>query len=168
MTGLLHQENFFRDKAKTITPEEYLSFRRTASGGRTMSLFVEWAVNMDAEIPACVIEHPSVLVFRELAVEIVALCNDLFSSIKDIPFGEGSNLVVILLRQGFTLQEAVDKIGDMVCDRYEKWEEALRCLPKWGKGMDVRVRKLIQGYADMVWGNLYWRYVPKILYPLIR
>ncbi|KAF3161725.1 hypothetical protein TWF788_002416 [Orbilia oligospora] len=103
-------------------------------------------------------EHPSVKVFKELSVDIIALCNDILSSAKDIPYGEGSNMVVVLLKQGFTLQEAMDKAGEMVCQRYEKWEEALSELPTWDEEIDANVARLIQGYADVCWGNLDWSY----------
>ncbi|KAK6536828.1 hypothetical protein TWF281_001038 [Arthrobotrys megalospora] len=159
MIGLLHQDKLLRCDSKILSPDEYLSFRRKTSGVRTTVLFSEWAVNLSAKLPLCVVEHPSILVFRELSVDIIALCNDVLSSAKDIPNGEGSNMVVVLLKQGYNLQEAMDKTGDMVYARYQRWEEALQELPQWGGDIDANVTTLIQGYADVCWGNLEWRYV---------
>ncbi|KAF3231031.1 hypothetical protein TWF191_007753 [Orbilia oligospora] len=158
MIGLLYQDKLMGKRNTILTPDEYMFFRRKTSAVRTTLVFLEWAVNLDAKIPLHIMEHPSVKVFKELSVDIIALCNDILSSAKDIPYGEGSNMVVVLLKQGFTLQEAMDKAGEMVCQRYEKWEEALSELPTWDEEIDANVARLIQGYADVCWGNLDWSY----------
>ncbi|EGX47578.1 hypothetical protein AOL_s00083g86 [Orbilia oligospora ATCC 24927] len=144
MIGLLYQDKLMGKRNTILTPEEYMSFRRKTSGVRTVALFSEWAVNLNAKIPLYVMEHPSVKDFKELSDEIIALCNDIISSAKEI--------------QGFTLQEAMDKAGEMVFQTYEKWEEALRELPTWDEEIDANVARLIQGYADACWGNLDWSY----------
>ncbi|KAK6520854.1 hypothetical protein TWF506_001097 [Arthrobotrys conoides] len=158
MIGLLYQDKLLGKRNTALTPEEYLSFRRKTVGVRTTVLFAEWDVNLTAKIPPHIMDHPSVVVFKELSVDIISLCNDLLSSAKDIPYGEASNMVVVLLKQGFPLQEAMDKTGDMILERYKQWEQAVRELPKWGEEIDANVARLIQAYADVCWGNLYWSY----------
>jgi hypothetical protein len=58
---------------------------------------------------------------------------------------------------GLGAQEAFDCIGNMLNSRYERWEKAISEVPDWGEGVKKDVDKYIQGVADVVRANLYWR-----------
>ncbi|KAF3914354.1 hypothetical protein AA313_de0208954 [Arthrobotrys entomopaga] len=67
-------------------------------------------------------------------------------------------MVVVLMKQGYDIQEAIDNVSEMVFARYKEWEEKVNDLPKWGGEIDVGVAKLIQGYSDVLWGDLEWSF----------
>ncbi|KAF3288574.1 hypothetical protein TWF970_005637 [Orbilia oligospora] len=141
-------------KDRILTVDEYLAFRRPSSGmGPT------WSVTEANKIPCEVVEHPSVEIFRDLVIDIVSIANDIYSCPKDIPNGEGSNIISVLLRQGYSLQDAIDEAGKMVLDRYKIWEQAVRDLPSWGEEVDAVVLKLVQAYSNVCWGNMNWSFV---------
>ncbi|KAF3216768.1 hypothetical protein TWF106_008169 [Orbilia oligospora] len=158
MLGLLQQIKWLGYKDRVLTIDEYLAFRRPSSGVGPTCLFAEWSVTESNKIPCEVVEHPSVEIFRYLVMDIVAISNDIYSCPKDIPNGEGSSTVCILLKQGYSLQEAIDEAGKMVIDRYKMWEQAVRDLPSWGEEIDAVVLKLIQAYSDVCWGDTMWSF----------
>jgi hypothetical protein len=60
--------------------------------------------------------------------------------------------------RGLSAQEAFDYIGGMLGSRYERWEKAVREVPRWGNDVvDEHVVKYIRGVADAVRANLNWR-----------
>ncbi|KAK6540599.1 hypothetical protein TWF694_007994 [Orbilia ellipsospora] len=158
MTGLLRQIKLLGSGTQVITPDQYLPIRRRTSGMYTTLAFVEWSVNSVWKLPAHIIEHPSIVAFRKLTNEIVSLSNDILSFPKDLSVGESTNMVVVLMKQGYEIQEAIDNVSEMVFARYKEWEQKLRDLPKWGEEIDIGVAKLIQGYSDVLWGDLEWSF----------
>ncbi|KAF3162786.1 hypothetical protein TWF225_008062 [Orbilia oligospora] len=159
MLGLLQQIKWLGYKDRILTVDEYLAFRRPCSGVGPTCLFAEWSVTEANKIPCEVVEHPSVEIFRDLVIDIVSIANDIYSCPKDIPNGEGSNIISVLLRQGYSLQGAIDEAAKMVLDRYKIWEQAVRDLPSWGEEIDAVVLKLVQAYSDVCWGNMNWSFV---------
>ncbi|KAK6342986.1 hypothetical protein TWF718_008364 [Orbilia javanica] len=159
MLGLIQQIKWLGYKDRVLTVDEYLAFRRPSSGMGPTCVFAEWSVTEANEIPCEVVEHPSVEIFRDLVIDIVSIANDIYSCPKDIPNGEGSNLISVLLKQGYSLQEAIDEAGKMVLDRYKIWEQAVRDLPSWGKEIDEVVLKLVRAYSDVCWGNMNWSFI---------
>ncbi|KAF3150973.1 hypothetical protein TWF594_008191 [Orbilia oligospora] len=159
MLGLLQQIKWLGYKDRILTVDEYLAFRRPSSGMGPTCVFAEWSVTEANKIPCEVVEHPSVEIFRDLVIDIVSIANDIYSCPKDIPNGEGSNIISVLLRQGYSLQGAIDEAGKMVLDRYKIWEQAVRDLPSWGEEIDAVVLKLVQAYSDVCWGNMNWSFV---------
>lgn len=67
------------------------------------------------------------------------------------------NLVAVARMGGLGAQEAFDYIGSMLDSRYERWEKAIGELPNWGEEVNRNAQKYIQGVADVVRANLYWR-----------
>ncbi|GKU13338.1 unnamed protein product, partial [Fusarium langsethiae] len=82
--------------------------------------------------------------------------NDLCSYRKDLIQGEDNNVIFILKDQGLTEQQAVDEIGEMLCDCYRRWGTALADLPSWGEGIDRDVIKFVNGCRNIALGNLHW------------
>lgn len=67
------------------------------------------------------------------------------------------NMVAVARMSGLGAQEAFDYVGNMLESRYERWEEAIHAVPNWGGEINRDVEKYIQGVADVVRANLYWR-----------
>lgn len=58
---------------------------------------------------------------------------------------------------GLSAQEAFDKVGKLLEDRYWRWDRAEASVPSWGEEADVQVRKYIEGIKCVVRANLNWR-----------
>lgn len=86
--------------------------------------------------------------------------NDVCSYRKDLEDGGQNSIILVLKRAGLTDQEAMDRVGDMVEDCYQRWHEALDDLPPCD---DEKMRKDVMRYVDgcrnIALGNLHWRYV---------
>lgn len=68
------------------------------------------------------------------------------------------NMVAVARMSGLDAQEAFDYVGNMLDSRYERWEAAIREVPDWGEEIiNKNVEKYVQGVADVVRANLYWR-----------
>ena len=69
------------------------------------------------------------------------------------------------MKQGYSVQEAIDKVGDMLDECYRSWHEAEAALPSWGEKIDAQVKKVLELYWRMPMGALNWRYVLHITFP---
>jgi hypothetical protein len=74
-------------------------------------------------------------------------------------YGVEHNIVTRLRALGSSMQEAVDRVSEMLNDCYRRWYRALAELPVWGYKIDRQVLKLLDGYRDVAMGTLYWRCV---------
>lgn len=57
------------------------------------------------------------------------------------------------------MQEAIDKVGEMLDDCFVKWHKGKANIPSWGRTLDEHVLKLLDVYRDVALGTLYWRLV---------
>lgn len=71
--------------------------------------------------------------------------------------GVDHNHISLLMEQGSSMQEAVDKIGDMFHECYRRWYLALAELPVWGEAIDREALRFIDVCRDVALGNLHWR-----------
>lgn len=86
--------------------------------------------------------------------------NDVCSYRKDLEDGGQNSIILVLKRNGLTDQEAMDRVGDMVEDCYQRWHEALDNLPPCDdEEMRRDVMRYVEGCRNIALGNLHWRYV---------
>lgn len=86
--------------------------------------------------------------------------NDVCSYRKDLEEGGQNSIILVLKRSGLTDQEAMDRVGDMLEDCYQRWHEALDDLPSCDNEKTRReVLRYVEGCQNIVLGNLHWRYV---------
>lgn len=86
--------------------------------------------------------------------------NDVCSYRKDLEDGGQNSIILVLKRNGLTDQEAMDRVGDMVEDCYQRWHEALDNLPPCDDEETHRdVLRYVEGCQNIALGNLHWRYV---------
>ncbi len=74
--------------------------------------------------------------------------------------GGNHNLIALCREEGMTQQEAYNRAGELLKDRYRAWYIAQSELPQWGEEVDVQVQKYIKGCQDTILANMNWRYVP--------
>ncbi|KAI8243934.1 Presilphiperfolan-8-beta-ol synthase [Colletotrichum sp. SAR 10_96] len=84
--------------------------------------------------------------------------NDILSYRKDLEQGGEHNLILLLRAQGFSEQEAIDQIGDMILECYRSWYRALAELPVWGESVDKEVLRYIEACRTIALGNLHFTY----------
>lgn len=59
---------------------------------------------------------------------------------------------------GMLAQEAFDMVGELLEERYQRWNVVEGQVPSWGKEVDVQVQRYIEAIECVVNANLYWRY----------
>lgn len=62
-------------------------------------------------------------------------------------------------RQGLSTQQAMDAVGLMIGNCYQRWYRALANMPVWGEKIDREVLRFVGVCRDVALGNLHWRYV---------
>lgn len=56
------------------------------------------------------------------------------------------------------MQEAVDRIGEMLNNCYRRWYSALQKMEIWGEHIDKQVLAFIDACRNVALGNLHWRW----------
>jgi hypothetical protein len=65
---------------------------------------------------------------------------------------------VLMDRRGYTLQEAVDYVGELCRQCIERFEEQRHQLPSWGPELDADVEKYVLGLQHWIVGSLHWSF----------
>jgi hypothetical protein len=65
---------------------------------------------------------------------------------------------VLMDRRGYTLQEAVDYVGELCRQCIERFEEQRKQLPSWGPELDAAVDKYVMGLQHWIVGSLHWSF----------
>ncbi|KAJ8120501.1 hypothetical protein ONZ43_g2806 [Nemania bipapillata] len=138
-----------------IPPEKMLERRQLSAGVSPLFSLVEYAHAL--RVPDYVFEHPSIQEIEQLGIDFVLITNDILSYMKEENEAVPHNMVAVVRMSGLGAQEAFDYIGDMLDSRYERWEKAVSEVPDWGEDVNKDVKRYIQGVADVVRANLYWR-----------
>ncbi|OBS15789.1 hypothetical protein FPOA_12190 [Fusarium poae] len=151
--GVLRQVGV-QNTASRLSIGEYMDMRAGGVGAYPCIGLMEFAEKID--LPQDVMDHPSLEAISRLTCDLITLQNDLCSYRKDLIQGEDNNVIFILKDQGLTEQQAVDEIGEMLCDCYRRWGTALADIPSWGEGIDRDVIKFVNGCRNIALGNLHW------------
>jgi hypothetical protein len=162
-----------RGASLTCDVDQYLDLRRGTIGVYPAITLAEWA--SDIKVPQQAYDHSSLQKCMQVAADLVILyaqcqmplktlvltrlsVNDVLSYRKDLDLGVDFNLVTLLMKQyEFSVQQAMDKIGDMINDCYTQWFLALADLPSYGEDVDREIMKFVEICRAMAHGNLYWR-----------
>ncbi|KAF3926876.1 hypothetical protein ABW20_dc0104576 [Dactylellina cionopaga] len=72
-------------------------------------------------------------------------------------YGTDYNLVLKLVKQGYSIQGAIDEVSAMLDKSYEQWNCAIAELPSWGEDIDRQVFRLLEAYRILALGILEWR-----------
>ncbi|KAI1657173.1 terpenoid synthase [Daldinia decipiens] len=110
------------------------------------------------ELPERVISHNSLQERIQVSAELTLMANDILSCRKDAELGVDHNLIPLLVEQGMSAQQSVDKIGAMVDDCYKRWYTALAELPSYGEKIDRQVLLFVEICRSIPLGNLYWSF----------
>lgn len=85
---------------------------------------------------------------------------DILSYNKEQAVGDDEhNLITVIMEQfDMSLQEAIDKAGEMCTARMEHFYELYLATPRWLGPVDLDVQKLVDGMALCVSGVMHWSY----------
>lgn len=98
-----------------LTVERYLELRRVESWGEWLAMLTEYAIAVDMTDELAADE--SLREMRTAAIDSITLVNDPYSFRKEIYISESVNAVWLLMRlEGLTLQQALDRLAQMVRD----------------------------------------------------
>ncbi|KAI8306178.1 Presilphiperfolan-8-beta-ol synthase [Colletotrichum sp. SAR11_240] len=130
-------QNFIRDV------DEYMNMRRGTIGVYPAINLTEYGSNIN--LPQHVYEHPSLQECMTVSADLVILVNDVLSYRKDLALGVDHNLISLLMeKDGLSIQQAMDEIGNMVNQCYRRWYLALAELPSYGEKIDREAMRFVE------------------------
>ncbi|KAL9599822.1 MAG: hypothetical protein Q9219_003608 [cf. Caloplaca sp. 3 TL-2023] len=154
--GLIEQVKQMKEgRMYTRSVKEYIEMRRGTIGVYPAIALTEYGLNTN--VPPDVFGHPLLQECMRISADLVLLVNDVLSYRKDLALGVDHNLITLVQEQGGTVQDAMDKIGEMIHDCYRRWYRSLADLPNWGEKIDREVLRFVDGCRNVALGNLYWR-----------
>ncbi|KAG0153336.1 hypothetical protein PDIDSM_5189 [Penicillium digitatum] len=127
--------------------QKYLQIRRKTVGASSAFAFCEAILGI--ELPPHVQSHSSIQGLSNLSTDMLIFANDIVSYRRDLEEGTDLNLIEVLMEQGISAQQAVDKAGEMLIDCYKQWYTVLASVPIWGEETDRQVLKFINLWRDM-------------------
>jgi len=68
---------------------------------------------------------------------------------------------VFMIRDGITLQQAVDRVGDMCKETIDSFIENQERVPSWGDAVDRDVKLYVNGLKEWIVGSLHWSFMTK-------
>lgn len=67
-------------------------------------------------------------------------------------------MVALCRMNGMPAQEAFDMVGELLQERYRRWDVVEGKVHSWGEEVDAEVARYIEAIKCVVKANLYWRY----------
>ncbi|KAI0062224.1 terpenoid synthase [Artomyces pyxidatus] len=148
-----------RDRANGVIPdlESYIDVRRDTSGCKPVFDLIEYSHGF--ALPDEVVEHPLIVALNQSANDLVTWSNDVFSYNVEQARGDTHNMICILMsHDGLTLQEAIDRVGQLCMQTIDNFIEDKDCLPSWGPEVDAHVRLYVYGLQEWISGSLHWSF----------
>ncbi|KAJ5230331.1 hypothetical protein N7489_011039 [Penicillium chrysogenum] len=124
--------------------DELTDMRRGLICTTPIFALIEYASDLD--LPDEVVNHPVIEELRVIITDIVWIQNDIVSYFKEQDLDEKHNLVTAYLLQGYPLQAAFEKSGNLLQSRYRDWYRNFAQLPFWEENID---RQIGTGMAKM-------------------
>jgi Terpene synthase family 2, C-terminal metal binding len=158
------------DRAQGWIPdlESYVPLRRDTSGCKPCFALIEYAAGID--LPDYVVEHPTIRALEEATNDLVTWSNvypspvsllgvlytliqDIFSySVERSRYDTHNMIPIMMFHQNFTLQEAVDFVGDLCKSSIERFEADRVSIPSWGPDIDRDVATYVDGLQNWIVG----------------
>ncbi|TEB39611.1 terpenoid synthase [Coprinellus micaceus] len=146
-----------RDEGVIPDLEAYIDVRRDTSGCKPCWALIEYALDID--LPDFVAEHPVIAALNQSTNDLVTWSNDIFSYNVEQSKGDTHNMIVILMAyHGYTLQGAVDYVGDLCQQTIDAFCHNKTKIPSWGPEIDDMVARYVQGLQDWIVGSLHWSF----------
>jgi len=136
--------------------EEYLELRRY-TGAIKPSFDM---IFLPLDIPDWVLEDPRIKELEFMAIEMVAVANDVVSFNVEQARGDIHNMAIVLMHEhNITVQEAMDRVGQWYHQRARDFVNAMANLPVMdSKKEQVDIRKYVWGLGNWVTANYEWSF----------
>ncbi|CAF4078026.1 unnamed protein product [Adineta steineri] len=147
------------EKNRRIVPdlETYVKFRRETSFGFVVFHALEYSLELDS-LDECW-KNDAFKCLVDYANDIPSWTNDIYSFKNEQSEG-GYNLISVLLHAdpSLNIQQAIDRAGKMVIDRYADFERVRSELISWGTKTDTQVGKFVDGLGAVIIGYDVWSF----------
>lgn len=161
MQLFLHARNIqsrHRESKYVPSLEEYINIRRDSSGLKPLIDFLEYTLQID--LPEEVAIDPVMESLKECVNDFATWSNDIFSFNKEQACGDTYNMVVILTKtQDFSLQQAIDQVGNMCLQVLENFRKYKDVVPSWGPSIDKEVGRYVRGLENWLVACLHWSFL---------
>jgi len=134
----------------------YMRDRQFDSAVLTTLDMIEVAAEID--LPAAIVEYPTIQRMRHVCARIVAFVNDIVSYQKEVLKHENPNnlLHVLMVNEGCTLERALSRTVEIVNECVEEFDELRLDLPVWTPRVRDAVDQYVEGMEHWMRGNLDW------------
>ncbi|KDR78286.1 hypothetical protein GALMADRAFT_266794 [Galerina marginata CBS 339.88] len=148
------QEAEDRASERIRSVDDYLDLRRDTCGARPTLAFIEFGL----ELPAEVTSHPVIVSLTEAAVDLIILVNDMHSYTREISCGLANHNIItaIMHEYNLDLQSAFDCLDAYANEVVTRFLSDLDRVPCWGDDVDERVWMYVDGLGQWVRGNDDW------------
>ncbi|KAF7363995.1 Terpene cyclase [Mycena sanguinolenta] len=153
----VNMEAYMRDTNCIPDIESYIAIRRDTSGCYPCWAMIEYA--LDIELPDFVAEDPVIKALERSTNDLVTWSNDIFSYNVEQSRGDTQNMIIILMKyHGYTLQSAVDYVGELCRSTIETFQRDRVSVPYWGPEIQEMVERYVQGLESWMVGSLHWSF----------
>ncbi|CAF1417373.1 unnamed protein product [Adineta steineri] len=137
--------------------ETYIKFRRDTSLGYGVYFTVEYCLELDS-LDECW-ENDTFKYLVDIANDIASWTNDIYSFNIEQSRGD-YNLISVLMHAdpSLNIQQAIDRAGQMVIDRYADFQRVRSELISWGTKIDTQVEKFVNGLGIVIVGTAVWSF----------
>ncbi|KAL4916019.1 pentalenene synthase [Aspergillus aurantiobrunneus] len=155
MLGIIDQlhEERANPSVSSLTPLEHLAMRHRTVAIKPCYALSEYAYGL--EVPQYVFDNKVIKELEDLALDIIALENDMVSFKKEQLMGEPNNIIEIYCQQGFSKQGAYDEAEKLYRACYRQWYIALSEMPSWGETVDAQVQQYIGSIQNVCRATFY-------------
>jgi len=175
----VHQQAHYRVEGIVPDLDNYIEMRRETSGCKPVFDLIEYS--LDLELPDAVMEHPVIVALNHGANDLVTWSNvsavlspspipirqwltksaqDLFSYNVEQSRGDTHNMIcVFMINDGLSLQQAVDRIGELCKQTIDTFIENQARVPSWGDNVDKDVELYVNGLQEWIVGSLHWSFM---------
>ncbi|KAL5485913.1 hypothetical protein ACEPAI_6956 [Sanghuangporus weigelae] len=156
------QEAALRERGEVLGLEEYRVLRRENIALRLCFSLFEYCFGFD--LPDEVFDDPTFVRMFYGAVDMIALCNDLYSyNMEQAREGHScSNIVTVIMKEkSLSLQETVDFVGAEFESILADFVDDKMALPSFGEKTDDDVMRFIGALETWIIGNICWSFATR-------
>ncbi|KAJ7509058.1 terpenoid synthase [Mycena galericulata] len=147
-----------RDREHSVirTVDAYLCVRRDTIGAKPSFALLEFDMNL----PADVIEHPTMVSLANTTIDLLILGNDLCSyNVEQARGDDGHNIVTVAMVQfNLNLDGALSWISELHDSLVARFLLDAKDIPSWGPVLDPQVSLYIEGLGNWVRANDCWSF----------
>ncbi|CAF0877010.1 unnamed protein product [Adineta steineri] len=146
-----------KNRRTVLDLETYIKIRRNTSFGLLVSNCIEYSLELDSldecwtnDTFKCLVDYTN---------DAFSWANDIYSF--NIEQSKGDyNLISVLMHAdpSLNIQQAIDRAGQMVIDRYADFERVRSELISWGTKIDAQVEKYVNGLGIAIIAFAVWSF----------